>query len=66
MKRTKRHKLAIEIQLGAINPSNIAREVIEACREVLEEGFDAKADAAVRLMSTSLPGFATPDTSTAI
>jgi hypothetical protein len=47
---TKRHKLAIEIQLGAVNPSAIAHEVIEACREAREEGFDAKTDAAVRLI----------------
>jgi hypothetical protein len=50
LRETKRHKDAVEIQLGAVNPSGIAHAVIEACREVHEEGRNAREDAAVRLI----------------
>ena len=39
---------------GACNPSGIAHSIIEACREVREEGGDVRADPAVRLMITQL------------
>ena len=52
---SKRHKDALFIQLGAVNPSGIAHSIIAACAEIREEpGFRGTAqicnDPAVRLM----------------
>lgn len=47
---SQRHKDAIGIQAGACNPSGIARSLVIACRECLDEGVDQRRDAAVRLI----------------
>lgn len=47
---SKRTKDAIEIQDGACNPSGIARSLVVACRECLDEGVDQRTDPAVRLI----------------
>lgn len=47
---SQRHKDAINIQDGACNPSGIARSLVIACRECLDEGVDQRKDAAVRLI----------------
>lgn len=47
---SQRHKDAIFIQDGACNPSGIARSLVTACRECLDEGVDQRTDPAVRLI----------------
>jgi len=47
---SKRHSDALAIQMGAVNLSGMAHSLIEACREVREEGGDTRADPAVRLI----------------
>jgi len=49
-KRPKRFKDALVIQLGAVNPSGICHTIIEACREVQDEGGSTQDDPAIRLM----------------
>ncbi|MGQ7794442.1 hypothetical protein ACUN0C_18710 [Faunimonas sp. B44] len=49
-----RNAAAFDIQLGACNPSGIAHAIIEACREVREEGGNPCTDAAVQLMAHQL------------
>ena len=39
---------------GACNPSGIALTLVHACRQVREEGGDARTDPAVRLITTQL------------
>lgn len=47
---SQRHQDAIFIQDGACNPSGIARNLVTACRECLDEGVDQRKDPAVRLI----------------
>ena len=39
---------------GACNPSGVARSIHDACRQVIAEGGDQRADPAVRLMTAQL------------
>ncbi len=50
----KRYENALAIQEGACNPSGIALAIVDACREVRDEGKQATTDAAVRLMTHQL------------
>jgi hypothetical protein len=48
-----RHRDALAIQLGACNPSGIAHSILDACREMREQGVGTAqmcADPALRLM----------------
>lgn len=47
---SQRHKDAIFIQAGACNPSGVARSLVIACKECLDEGVDQRKDPAVRLI----------------
>ena len=50
-----RHADALAIvDSGACNPSGIALTLVHACRQAREEGDDARADPAVRLIATQL------------
>jgi hypothetical protein len=51
---SKRHSDALAIQQGACNPSGIALAIVDACREVRDEGKQATTDPAVRLMTHQL------------
>lgn len=47
---SKRHTDALLIQEGACNPSGVALAIVDACKEVRNEGGTPTADPAVRLM----------------
>lgn len=47
---SQRTKDALNIQDGACNPSGIARSLVIACRECLDESVDQRTDPAVRLI----------------
>ena len=47
---TKRFNDALMIQQGACNPSGIARTLVAACKECLDENGDQRNDPAIRLI----------------
>ena len=51
---SKRHRDAILIQEGAVNPSGIALALVDACREVREEGGSVREDPACFLITHQL------------
>lgn len=51
---TKRHRDALGISAGAVNPSGMAHSLVSACRECLDENVAQHSDPAVKLIVSQL------------